>query len=750
MATFLYRLGHLCVRRRRWVLAFWVVLLVASGVAAATAGGETRDTFSMPGTESQRATDLLGERFPDQSGSSTQVVFASRTGAGLTGGAYRDAIDRTVAALGEVDGVAAATPPWARETVSRDGRIAIGTVHYPVSAMEVGETTQDGVEEAVAPARRSGLQVEFGGEVVPGRSMEPPASEALGLGVAVLVLLVSFGSILAMGLPIVTALLGLGIGMSGIALLAAVVDLSSSAPTLAVMIGLAVGIDYALFVVTRHRQNLGQGLGPEESAARANATAGSAVLFAGSIVVIAIAGLAVFRIPFLTVMGLAAAATVAIAVLVAVTLLPALLGFAGRNVDRFRVPGLRNRTGGAHEGETLGTRWAKRVTHQPWLALGAGLVLMGVLAVPMLSMHLGLPDAGADPTSTTQRRAYDLVSEGFGPGFNGQLTVVADLEDAREPDAALGRIASALEGFEGVVAVAPPMLNETGDTAVLTVTPRTGPADAATSRLVHDIRGDERDRVEAATGTHWYVTGRTAAEIDMSDRLAGALVPFMLLVIGLTVVLLTAVFRSILVPVKAALAILVSIASSFGVVTAMFNWGWLSDVVGLESPVPVASFLPMMMFAILFGLSMDYEVFILSRIHEEYHRTGKARSSVVVGLSLSARVITAAALIMISVFGAFALGDSTIIKMFGVGLATAVFLDATVVRMLIVPAVMTLFGDRAWRLPRPLERILPDLDVEGRALQEHLRATDGAATEAAEGGRAPVGEPAGVGCVGTG
>lgn len=751
MATFLYRLGHLCVRRRRWVLAFWIVLLVASGTASALAGGQTSDTFTMPGTESQRATDLLSDRFPDQSGSSTQVVFATGGEGRVTDARHRAAIDRTIDALGAIDGVDSARAPWDSEAVSADGTVALGTVHYPVSAMEVGEATQDHVLEAVAPARDAGLRVEFGGEVVPGLSMEPPSSEALGLGVAVLVLLVSFGSVLAMGLPIVTALLGLGIGMSGIGLLSAVVDLSSSAPTLAVMIGLAVGIDYALFVVTRHRQNLGQGLGPEESAARANATAGSAVLFAGSIVVIAIAGLAVFRIPFLTIMGLAAAATVAIAVLVAITLLPALLGFAGRNIDRFRVPGLRNRTGGTHEGETLGTKWAKRVTHQPWLALGAGLAVMGVLAVPMLSMRLGLPDAGSEPTSTTQRRAYDLVSDGFGPGFNGQLTVVVDLAASRDDAYALARVSSTLERLDGVAAVAPPMLNRSGDTAVVTVTPRTGPADAATARLVHEIRGDQRDRVEATTGARWYVTGRTAAEIDMSDRLAGALLPFMLLVIGLTVVLLTAVFRSILVPIKAALAILVSIGSSFGVVTAMFNWGWLSDLVGLEAPVPVASFLPMMMFAILFGLSMDYEVFILSRIHEEYHRTGKARSSVIVGLSLSARVITAAALIMISVFGAFALGDSTIIKMFGVGLATAVFLDATVVRMLIVPAVMTLLGDRAWHLPRALDRVLPDLDVEGRALQAHLEATDAASVETAARPQAGVEpQPAGIGSSGAG
>lgn len=731
MASLLYRLGHFSVRHRRWVLLSWVVLLIASGAASTAAGGKTNDSFTLPGTESQVAIDLLDDRFPAFSGSSTQVVFAAEGDAALTDPEIDQVIGETMAAMAEIEGVQIAVPPAAVGAISPDGAVGLGQVRYPVSVLEVSEETLEHVAEAAETARDAGITVEFGGEVVPGVEMEPPSSELLGLGVAVLVLLVSFGSVLAMGLPIVTALLGLGIGISGIGLLSAFVDLSSTAPTLAVMIGLAVGIDYALFVVTRHRQNLSQGLSVEESAARANATAGGAVVFAGITVVIAISGLAVVGIPFLTVMGLAAAATVAIAVLVAISLLPALLGFVGHNIDRFRVPGIKNRTGSATEGVTLGTRWATKVTQRPVIALMGGLLAMGVLAIPMASMHLGLPDAGTEPTSTTQRRAYDLTSGAFGPGANGPLTIVVDLADSTDAEGALATIDERLEQFDNVLDVDDPVLNEAGDTAVLSLTPGTGPADEATADLVHDLRADVRYALEAETGARYYVAGSTAANIDVSDKMGGALLPFMLLVIGLTLVLLTAVFRSLVVPIKAALAILVSIGSSFGVVVAIFNWGWLADVVGLDQTMPIVSFLPMMMFAILFGLSMDYEVFILSRIHEEYHRTGDPKASVITGLSASARVITAAALIMISVFGAFALGDSPFIKMFGIGLATAVFLDATVVRMVIVPAVMTLFGEKAWRLPRIVDRILPNLDVEGAALVEQLEAHDAEVAAAA-------------------
>jgi RND superfamily putative drug exporter len=742
MAAFLYRLGHFAVRRRRWVLAFWLVLFVAAGMGSSLAGGKTSETFTLPGTESQQAADLLAKRFPTQGGSSTQVVFAAPGGSTIDGATATATIDATMSAIHKVPGVDAVTTPAAAKLISKDGSVGLGSVHYPQSAFAVTEATKDGVAAAVSSARAQGLQVEFGGEVVPGVSQEPPSSELIGLAVSVIVLLIAFGSELAMGLPIITALLGLGIGISGVGIMSAFVDLSSSAPTLAVMIGLAVGIDYALFVVTRHRQNLAHGLEVEEAAARANATAGGAVVFAGATVVIAIAGLSVVGIPFLTIMGLAAAATVAVAVFVAITLLPALLGFAGHNIDRFRVPGIRNRTGGAAEGETFGHRWATKVTRRPVAALLAGLVVMGTLAIPVLSMRLGLPDNGSESTSTTQRKAYDLVTKGFGPGYNGQLMLVVDLRAVADKPRALAALESRLRAIPGVVSITPARTNPAGDTAVASIVPAAGPSSPETEQLVHDLRGTNRDRIQQATGAPYFVAGATAANIDISEKIGGALLPFMALVIGLTIVLLMVVFRSIVVPIKAAVAILISIGSSFGVVVAVFNWGWLAGVVGLEQTIPIVSFLPLMMFAIVFGLSMDYEVFLLSRIHEEYHRTGTATESVVTGLSSSARVISAAALIMISVFGAFALGDSPFIKMFGLGLAVAVFLDATIVRMLIVPAVMALFGERAWKLPPFLDRILPNLDVEGAALTEHLEAHDAevAARRLAEDAPAP--EPA--------
>lgn len=724
MATWLYRLGHLCVRRRRWVLAAWVVLLVGIGVASVALGGETTDEFTLPGTESQEAFDLLEERFPVQGGSSTTVVFAAGPGGTVSDDRATQAIDETFETLRVVEGVSLAVAPVPGRGVAEDGSVAFGEVRYPVSFLEVEESTIDAVEAAVQPARDVGLTVEFGGDVIPGRVTEPPSSEAIGLLFAVVILLLTFGSVLAMGLPIVTALVGLGIGLFGIGVVSAFVDLSSVAPTLAVMIGLAVGIDYALFIVTRHRQNLALGMDPEESAARANATAGSAVVFAGITVVIAIAGLAVVGIPFLTVMGLAAAATVATAVLVAVTLLPALLGFAGGNIDRLRLPGLRARTGGLDEGETIGTKWAAMVTHHrvPFLLGSVGLMVL--LAVPVASMRLGLPDDGVEPTSTTQRRAYDLLADGFGPGFNAPLTVVVDLAGSSDRSVAVSAARDSIGAVDGVLTVNEPVVNDVGDTAILIAIPDTGPSDTKTEDLIHHLRGDVVPAIEQTQGVAIAVTGTTAAGIDISEKLAAALPVFMLLVIGLIFLLMLVVFRSILIPIKAALAILLSIGAAFGVVVAIFQWGWLKQLVGLDTTIPIVSFLPVMMFAILFGLSMDYELFILSRVREEYVHNGNPRRAVLTGLAGSARVITAAALIMVSVFGAFVLGDNPIIKMFGVGLSVAVLLDATVVRMVIVPAAMSLFDEKAWWFPRWLDRIIPNVDIEGERLIEHLAEVD--------------------------
>jgi len=730
--------GSTCIRRSvACLLGLWLALFVGVGVLAGTVGGSTSDSFTIPGTESQRALDLLEERFPEQSGSSARVVFASTDDRPLTNDAHRARIEAITAELAGAPEVVSGDAPFEAGTVSAEGMVAFADVHYPTPSNEVSASAADALADVRAGADGAGLQVEIGGDVGPHEEMGH-TSELIGLAVAVVVLLISFGSLVAMGLPLVTALLGVGIGISGITVVAGLTELSSTAPTLAMMIGLAVGIDYALFIVTRHRQNLAEGLSVEESAARANATAGGAVVFAGLTVVIALAGLTVVGIPFLTVMGLAAALTVLIAVCVAVTLLPALLGFAGHNIDRWRIG--RARTGSAAEShDTLSARWSRKVVAHPGVALLGGLAVMLLLTAPMLSMRLGMPDAGTQPKDSTSRQAYDLLAEGFGPGFNGPMSLVVDLTDppAAEREAALARIGEAVAGDPGVQAVLPASPNEAGDTAVVALIPTTGPSSADTSSLVHRLRGEVLPPVEEATGAEASVAGTTALLIDVSDRMADALPVFMALVIGLTMVLLLVVFRSLLVPIKAAIAILLSIGAAFGVLVAIFQWGWLQGLVGLEESVPIISFLPMLMFAVLFGLSMDYEVFIVSRIREDYVRTGDAKRSVLTGLTSSARVITAAALIMISVFASFALNVDPTVKMLGIGFSMAVLLDATVVRMVIVPATMAVFGDRAWQLPAWLDRLLPDVDIEGEHLIERLEEEDRHHDDGPAGGDAP-------------
>jgi RND superfamily putative drug exporter len=735
MADILYRLGHFAVRRRRAMIACWVAALIGVVLLNGTLAGTTSDKLSIPGTQSQQAFDLLDARFPAQSGSTAQLVFAAPDHQSLTDGARATALADALAAIRAQHGVVSVTDPAQAGAVSANHRIAYAQVRYPVAANDVTDAQVKTLEHAARTVESSGLRVEFGGEVISAHDRPTTsASESIGLLVAVLVLLLAFGSLLAMGLPIITALIGVGIGISGIGILSVFTNLSSSAPTLATMIGLAVGIDYALFIVTRHRQNLHTGMSIEESAARANATAGGAVVFAGMTVVIALASLAVIGIPFLTTMGLAAAGTVAVAVLIAVTLMPALLGAVGHHIDRFKVPGLKTSTGAEDEAHrTLSARWARNVTRRPGIALAAGVGVMLVLAIPLLSLHLGMTDAGTKPPASTERQAYDLLGQGFGPGFNGPLTLVVDLTHTANKPAALTKVANAVRADSDIVTVSAATLNPSGDTAVLTAVPASAPSSTATESLIHRLRDHVIPPVETTTGAVVRVTGSTAANIDISDKIAGALPLFVAMVIGLTMLLLLVVFRSIFVPVKAAAAILLSIGASFGVIVAVFQWGWLNNLIGLHETLPIVSFLPIMMFAILFGLSMDYEVFILSRIREDYSRTGEARPAVLSGLTASTRVITAAALIMISVFASFVLGDDPTIKMFGVGLGAAVLLDATVVRMIIVPAAMSLAGRSAWWLPRSLDRALPNLDVEGDALMTRLETDELAAlTETAE------------------
>jgi putative drug exporter of the RND superfamily len=720
MSTLLYRTAHWSVRRRRTVLAVWLVALVGTVMLSIAAAGEASTTFEMPGTESQAAADLLDERFPSESGATARVVFATDDGSLLDDPRYADAVGAMLDDLAEQPGVVAVADPFDDGTISSDNAIGYADLVYEMPADEVPDSAFDEMQSAAQVAENAGLTVEFGGDLWSEYSEDGEVPvELIGLVFAIVVLLLSFGSVVAMGLTITTALIGTGIGVLGVGIASAFVDLTETVSVLAMMLGLAVGIDYALFIVTRHRQNLAEGHDVEEAAARANATAGGAVVFAGLTVVIAMSGLAAVGIPILTQMGLGAAGAVLVAVMIAVTLVPALFGFAGHKIDRLTIG--RARTGSAAEApNTLSARWARRVTSRPTASLAAGLGLMLLLSVPMLSMRLGTSDDGTKPESTTQRQAYDLLAEGFGPGFNAPLTAVIDLTEADDPDVVLATFTEAAEQHPGVFAVGEPSINDAGDTAVIPMIPETGPTSQETSDLVHGLRTDVVPELESSTRTDVFIAGSTAVNIDLADKVGSALPRFMGVVIGLTFILLLVVFRSLVVPIKAAIGILLSISASLGVSVAIFQWEWLQGAIGLDESMPIVSFIPVVMFAVLFGLSMDYEVFILSRIREDYVRTGDARASVVSGLTSSARVITAAALIMISVFASFVLMSDPVQKMFAIGFSTAIFLDATVVRMMIVPAVMAMFDRRAWWLPGWLDRILPNVDVEGEHLMERL------------------------------
>ena len=711
MTAFLYRLGRGAVRRRRLTVLAWALLAVGIIVLGQAAGGRTSDTFEIPGVESQRALDVLEEDFPSEAGTSAQLVFAVPDGdAGtLSDRAAARAVDDALAEVGSQPDVGQV----GELQRSPDDRIAYADLQYLRPSEEIRDEAYERLEATADATNAAGaVRLELGGDLPTEAANEPPeGQEVVGLVMAVVVLLVAFGSVIAMGLPIGLALVGLAASLGLITLIAAVVEVNTVSPTLAAMIGLGVGIDYALFIVTRHREHLRAGMTVEEAAGRAIATSGAAVLFAGVTVIIAISGLAIAGITAVTVMGLMAGLTVAVMVALALTLLPALLGFAGHRIDSWRVPGTR---GGvpAPGRESIWHRWGREVSAHPVRYLGAGVLVLGVLAAPLFSMRLGMTDNGTNPTSMTTRQAYDLLADGFGPGFNGPLVLSVELDGATADD--LAPLEAALAADPGVQAVAPVQPNDAGTAAVVRVVPTSAPQGEATTDLVHRLRDDVIPRaLSDAPGAEVYVGGQTATFIDLSDRVSDRLVWFIGGVILLSVLLLTMVFRSIAVPLKAAIMNLLSIGAAYGVIVAVFQWGWLKGLVGVEETVPIVSFMPMMLFAILFGLSMDYEVFLLSRVREEYLRRRDNDTAVVEGIAATARVITSAALIMISVFAAFVLGDDPIIKMFGLGLATAVFIDATVIRIVLVPATMRLLGDWNWWLPRWLDRWLPSLDVEG-------------------------------------
>jgi putative drug exporter of the RND superfamily len=707
MASALYRLGRASFRRRRRVLALWLVVLVATFAGAAALSSPTKDSFSIPGTESQQAIDLLEDRLPEANGASGRIVFAAPDGETLDGAhtaAVADAVDR----IAKAPGVQSAGDPFADGLVSDDGRIALSQVSFDVNADALEDSSREAVTHAAEQASQAGVQVEIGGDAV----VEEQASgigELLGIGVAAMVLAITFGALLSAGLPLLTAAIGVGIGLTGISAASGFMDLSSSVPTLALMLGLAVGIDYAVFILSRHRTQLLAGTDPEESAGRAVGTAGSAVVFAGATVVIGLAALSVAGIPFLTAMGVAAAATVAIAVLIAITLVPALFGFAGMRLAKGRRAG----TGPRAARPTLGSRWVGLVTRHRVPALLLTVVALGAAAIPALDMKLGLSDDSTAAPGDTNRKAYDLLSDGFGPGFNGPLTVVVEGADARQ---AADAVAAELKSLDDVASLSEPTLNRAGDTAILTLTPASGPSTDRTRELVENVR-DQAPALERELGADVLVTGQTAVNIDVVDRLSAAILPFLLVVVGLALVLLTIAFRSILVPLTAIAGFLLTIGAAFGALVAIFQQGFAADMFGVEQTAPIISLLPIIMTGILFGLAMDYQVFLVSRMREEHVHGAGPTKSVTEGFRHGARVVTAAALIMAAVFAGFILAHDPIDKSIGFSLAFGILVDAFIVRMTLIPAVMSLLGERAWWLPRWLDRILPRVDVEGASLE---------------------------------
>ena len=708
MSNVLYRLGRMTVRRRWRVLGLWVLAMVLILGIGGKLGGVAVDNFSLPGTESQAGRDLLQTALPDE-GARAQVVFRAPAGTKITDPAAKAVIDpylKKLAAQPRVTEVGAVSPS---PTVPA---IGFAFVTYDGDPGDLGDAPGARLEQSAGPLREAGYQVEFGGEVSIGKQEIGGSSELVGLGVAIIVLLVAFGSVVAMGLPLATALIGLGTGIGLITIAQKFMDVPTVAPTLATMIGLGVGIDYALFIVTRHREHLHQGMTVEESVGRAIATAGQAVVFAGITVVIAILGLAFVGIGSVAVMGYAIAISVLVAVIAAITLLPALLGLVGHKIDKLKVPGIK--TSAAADEHAVAARWSRHVSRHPWFYFAASMVVLGLLIVPFFSLRLGQTDAGNNPPDTTTRKAYDLLAEGFGAGFNGPLAVVVRKGDTSF-DKALPALSKEIAKDPEVAFVVPnPQVSPDGTIALLTVFPKSAPQDAATQQLVHRLRTDVLPPAVQDSGVNKaLVTGSTAFFIDISDKITSRLPVFIGAVLVMSFLLLMMVFRSILVPLKAAIMNLLGIAAAYGVLVVVFQWTWGGSVLGITEALPIISFLPMFMFAILFGLSMDYEVFLMSRIREEYLHTGDNTASVAKGISSTARVITAAAIIMVSVFASFSFGSDPTVKMFGIGLAVAIFLDATVIRMVLVPSTMQLLGDRNWWLPGWLDRILPNLDLEG-------------------------------------
>ncbi|MFI9081447.1 MMPL family transporter [Streptomyces sioyaensis] len=726
MPTFLHRLGRLSFRRRRGVLAVWLLLVAVVMACTGAFGGSGKldNTFSVPGSESQQALDRMHTDFPSSSGTSAQMVFTAPGGQKVTDPANASAIRAGLRAAAAAPQVVKVVSPFDARTVSADGSTAVAQVQYEVPSSGLEPDALDKLKSAVTGSDRHGMDVQIGGAAFSNAPPSKSHSDLIGVGVALVVLSLTFGSLLAAGMPMVAAITGVATAILGLLSLTGVWAISSTAQSLALMIGLAVGIDYALFIVSRHRSQLAQGIAPEESVALAVGTAGSAVVFAGLTVVIAMAGLTVVGIPYLTAMGLAAAGAVLTAVLVATTLLPALLGFAGRRLTPKPGSRARRRDQAIDEaGDQVGSRsvnvaegWFRLVTRRPLLTVAVVVAALAALAWPAHSLRLALPDNATAPASSSQRLAYDRIDEKFSPGLNGPLLVLADTGHSTNPAATAQSIGTTIGALPDVAAVGKPVANPATHTALIQVIPKSAPSDDATKNLVNTIRA-KRQSLRQQTGATIQVTGSTAVSIDVAAKLNSALIPFTTVVVALSLLLLLLVFRSLVVPLKAATGFLLSIAATLGAVVGVFQLGSRVGPIGVETTGPISSFLPIVLLAVLFGLAMDYEVFLVARMRETYVRTQDPHQAVHSGARHSGRVVTAAALIMIGVFAAFLDSDSLMLQQIAFALATGVLIDAFVIRMTFVPAVLALARHAAWRLPRPLARWLPDLDIEGEQLQ---------------------------------
>ncbi|GAA2795653.1 MMPL family transporter [Crossiella cryophila] len=727
MSSFLYRLGRAAARARVLVVALWLVVLAAAGGAAVLLNQGTDDTFAIPGSESQDALDHLKRVFPEVSGSSAQLVLLVPAGSAVDQPATRAAVARAVERIKAVPQVATAVDPFGDNVsgaISGDGRAALIAVPLKVELAQVDPATKSALSGIATELTGlvPGAQVFTGGDAFSNRVPQLSPTEGLGLAIALLVLLLMFRSLIAALMPLLTAVIGVGLSAGLVYLATLVTPISSTAPMLAVMLGLAVGIDYALFLLSRHRDQLAADLPVEESIARATATAGSAVIFAGLTVVIALLGLAVAGIPFLTTMGVAAAVAVALSVGIAITLVPALLSFAGNRL-RPRVAKPRRSGKPRRPAPQMARWWVRAVTRMPLLTVLAVVTGLAVCAIPALDLRLALPDNGTEEHGTPARQTYEVIGEHFGPGFNGPLIVTADIITSTDPIGLVNKLAAEIRTLPGVASVPLATPNPKGDTGIIQIVPATAPDSAQTDELVTRLR-EQAPHFLATYGTKTAVTGITAVGIDVSAQLGGALLPFGVLVVGLSLILLAMVFRSIWVPVKATAGYLLSVGAAFGATSFVFQQGHLAEVLGLSHTGSVISFLPIILMGVLFGLAMDYEVFLVSRIREDYVHHGDPHHAIETGFVSASRVVVAAAVIMFGVFAAFVPEGSATIKPIAFSLAVGVFVDAFLVRMTLVPAVLQLLGHRAWGLPPKLDRALPVFDAEGDALMRELRLTD--------------------------